>query len=983
MTETAASPTTVPETDRSSIVPDENVLASPTEGSEVADLVEIQVPQGVRVVLVSDLHIPCEATETSTGLVSDLCNLLDQWVGPGVFVIAGDGFELLAGPPDVRLLLDAHPRFVESVARFAARADRTLVILPGNHDGRLAWDEDARSVLAERLGPYTMALSVDLVISTGHGTQRVRVVHGNQLDPYNTFEDPRSPVDTPFGHHVVQLLLPKLQERQTPGSLLDGIQWLDGDPADFLGSRLLYRKVVGKLWLFAIPFVAALLLRFLAFIPGLGHVLHHHVEGWMLGVGTIIILIVVVAVASVLVTLLRVNRALRTSALSDRTDPHTHNSAARADASRLVTEGYAGMVSGHTHEPELSVVGNGFYANTGSGTESVVPRPSRLRLPRPFVAVRRVSYVELRGAGVLEVHLYLIERESRRPSPLERLAVARSRARTSGLTCVASLPEGPTWPLDNGVLVGAVRRRRVRRLASALLVVFGLFNVILALTWSVSPSLERWLPIGLGPLSGTAAVVGGLALVGLARGVRYGFRGAWLGAVIVLLATSVNRLVQGHGLEGAAVACLLALWLLAEHRHFSVALSGISRYVSWFLAAAMATVATVAFIGASFEKGHHEVLDLVLSVVFGALLIATMVVLPGRETRLTGKARRAAFDRAKAALDEYGGGTLDYFALRDDKSWFFTGKTVVAYTVINDVMLVSPEPIGPVDERSTAWADTMDFSQSRGWELSVLAASEGWLSIYRAAGLVDHFVGNEAVVDCLAFSLTGKGTKSLREVHNRLKKDGYRVEVLDPIDAPPELRRALLDLVSENEDEELEHGYWMTLSRMFDPRDTGLLLAVCLDSEGRPVAFNQYVPAPMVEGYSLDVMRRTPDRGAPDGLADFVTVETIGWMAANGFRSLGLNFAIRREVVADEDREGPWASMDRTVVHHFSDTKQIESLRRFNKKYDPRWFPRYVITGPHLRVAGKAVTMVGAEAIGDLPVVGRLLRAKEPAGSSE
>ncbi len=115
-----------------------------------------------------------------------------------------------------------------------------------------------------------MAFAVDLMIPTGHGTQRVHVVHGNQLDPYNTFEDPRSPVDTPFGHHVVQLLLPRLQERQTPGSLLDGIQWLDGDPADFLGSRLLYRKVVGKLWLLAIPFVAALVLRFLAFFPGLG-----------------------------------------------------------------------------------------------------------------------------------------------------------------------------------------------------------------------------------------------------------------------------------------------------------------------------------------------------------------------------------------------------------------------------------------------------------------------------------------------------------------------------------------------------------------------------------------------------------------------------------------------------------------------------------------------------------------------------------------
>ncbi len=189
--------------------------------------------------------------------------------------------------------------------------------------------------------------------------------------------------------------------------------------------------------------------------------------------------------------------------------------------------------------------------------------------------------------------------------------------------------------------------------------------------------------------------------------------------------------------------------------------------------------------------------------------------------------------------------------------------------------------------------------------------------------------------------------------------------------------------MTETEHEETEHGYRMTLSRMFDPRDTGLLLAVCFDPEGRPVAFNQYVPASLVEGYSLDVMRRTAEPDAPKGLVDYVIIETSAWMAANGFRGLGLSFAIRREVVADEDRDGPWASMDPSVVRHFSDTKQIESLRKFNQKYDPRWCPRYVVTAPHLQVAHRGFAMVGAEGIGEVPVVGRFLRAKEPARSSE
>jgi lysylphosphatidylglycerol synthetase-like protein (DUF2156 family)/UDP-2,3-diacylglucosamine pyrophosphatase LpxH len=955
----------------------------PETAPAVPDLTEVVVPQGARTVVVSDLHLPTFATETSRAVEAELSEVLDQWVGPGVFIIAGDGFELLAGPPDVSRILDAHPRFAQALGAFAATAERTLVVLPGNHDGRLAWDLDALAVLRDRVGAYTIALAVDLLVPTEGPTARVRVVHGNQLDPYNAFEDPRSPVDTPMGHHIVQQILPELEARQESGSLLDGVQWLDGDLADFVGSRLLYRKVVGRLWLIAIPFLAALLLRFLAFFPGVGALLHHHAQRWLVGLGVLIALMVVVAAVAALATMLRVNRALRESVVSMRADPATHNSAARSEASRLVTEGYAGVVSGHTHEPELSVVGNGFYANTGSGTESVVARPSRLRLPRPFLAVRRVSYVELRGRGVLEVRLLLRERVSRSPSFLERLAMSHDKARLSELTCVAALPQGPTWPVDHGVLSSLLRRRRVRRVASALLMIFGLLNIIFALVWSIPADVERWLPVGLHPLSGTAAIVGGLALAGLARGVRYGFRGAWLAALAVLLASTVDRLVQGHGLEGSIIACFFGLWMVAEHQHFNVSPAGVARFVGWLIAGGLAAVATAAFIAAVFIKGHHESLDAVLLAVLGTLVMVTLVALPGRETRRSGAARREAFARTRAAIDQYGGGTLDYFALRDDKSWFFTGRTVVAYAVINGVMLVSPDPIGPVDERASAWLDTVDFCQSHGWHPSVLAASASWLPIYRAAGMVDHYIGDEAVVDCPGFSLKGKEMKSLRGAYNRMKTGGFRVEVLDPLQATDDLRQALLSLMTETRQGEVERGYSMTLSRMFDQRDTGLLLAVCFDADGRPVAFNQYVPASQVQGYSLDVMRRTANPDAPNGLTDFVIIETIGWMAENGYRGLGLNFATMREIVAGEARSGPWMSMERSVLHHFSDTMQIESLWRFNKKYDPAWVPRYAITGPYLRLAGTGLAIARAEAVTEIPVVGRLLQSREPAGTSE
>ena len=47
---------------------------------------------------------------------------------------------------------------------------------------------------------------------------------------------------------------------------------------------------------------------------------------------------------------------------------------------------------------------------------------------------------------------------------------------------------------------------------------------------------------------------------------------------------------------------------------------------------------------------------------------------------------------------------------------------------------------------------------------------------------------------------------------------------------------------------EHERGFSMMLGRIFDPRDTGLLLTVVRAPDGRPAAMCQFVPAPGING---------------------------------------------------------------------------------------------------------------------------------------
>src|ERR1700722_14594422 len=150
-------------------------------GFFVPDLIRLEVGRGSRVVVVSDLHFAPTATEVSTLAADQLAQVLNSFQLPGMLVIAGDGFEMLAAAPDVAGILDAHPQFTDAVKHFAADKNHRVVLTPGNHDGQLAWDEQSVAILRDRLGVTDMALICDLAIDTGNGIQVVRVMHGHQF----------------------------------------------------------------------------------------------------------------------------------------------------------------------------------------------------------------------------------------------------------------------------------------------------------------------------------------------------------------------------------------------------------------------------------------------------------------------------------------------------------------------------------------------------------------------------------------------------------------------------------------------------------------------------------------------------------------------------------------------------------------------------------------------------------------------------------
>ncbi len=817
----------------------------------------------------------------------------------------------------------------------------------------------------------------------------------------------------------------------------------------FLASRLTYRRLGRHAGWLLLPLVAAVLLRlpFAVVRRAHVHVASASRIGVYLVLATMVELLVIGVVVAAVVR--GTWRALAGVALNRGAGPDDPNAAPRGLARDLVTAGHAGLITGHTRHPELAHLGTGFYANTGCACEVVSESPARLDgvgMPSLFLAHRQVAWVELEAGNDLHVRLLharrdlpgagVIERVLTRRDPEDRphgdVAPLTGAGGASGNRpeVVATFPQGGSWP---EAVDFSHRQRRVRRISAGLVALAGLLSLLSAFSAPMRQRLgdvTQLVPLVVPETANALVAVAGLGLLLLARSVRRGQRRAWLICEGLLVLAVILHLVKGVDVEEAVAAAAVAGFLLVNRDMFKASVDRPSTRrgvmtLGFGLAAALLTGTIGVEIGTMLARSrHHQRLPLpqafqaaaerlvglssvslperlddffapAMLTVAICIVLATFYLLSrpvvARRTSMGARLPAAAVSggdglaRARGVVRRHGSGTLDYFALRSDKQWFFWGDSVVAYAVYGGVCLVSPDPIGPVAEREETWKEFRRFADEHGWALAVLGAGEQWLPLYRASGMHDLYLGDEAVVDCTRFTLDGGRYKGLRQAVNRIAKYGYTISFHDPATIDDRLRDQLQSVMTKSRRGDVERGFSMTLGRAFDPSDDGLLLAVVwrppaegeADGAGEAVAFCQYVPAPGIDGFSLDLMRRD-DGEHPNGLLDFVVVETIRYLKAHGHRGLGLNFATMRAVLAGEAGEGMSQRIQAWLLRRMSDSMQIESLWKFNAKFDPDWQPRYALYDSPENVLPTAVAVARAESFWELPVIGRFLVPNAP-----
>jgi lysyl-tRNA synthetase class 2 len=519
----------------------------------------------------------------------------------------------------------------------------------------------------------------------------------------------------------------------------------------------------------------------------------------------------------------------------------------------------------------------------------------------------------------------------------------------------------------------------------------------------------------------TSDVIIGLLLLMLARGLRRRKRRAWQ-AVIALLAFDIVIHFM-HFPHIAPVSGIVAIVLLAAllYRYADFYAVGDPRTRRTVVQVFIGLVAMDFAIGLGYlalgplagnytvpqrlqdvlyelvgvygpvqwaSDARGDLYHLLTSMLGAFTLVATIYVFL-RSARPRARLAEADAVKIRALLDRHGDrDSLGYFALRDDKSviWSPSGKSGICYRVVTGVMLAAGDPLGDPEAWPGAIAEFLSEAARHAWRPAVMGCSELGAEVWcREGDLTALELGDEAIVNVADFSLSGRQMRNVRQMVNRVAKNGYTAEVRRVGDIP----RQELDRVIREADNwrgtQVERGFSMALGRLGAPGDENCVLVTATEN-GTLKAVLHFVPWG-TDGLSLDLMRR--DKTAQAGLNDFLIVEAIKAAPGLGVKRMSLNFAMFRAALERGERigAGPVLKAWRGLLVFLSRWFQIESLYKFNAKFSPVWEPRFFVYPGGRDVPRIAIAALEAEAFLVWPRlgvrrqarrVGRLLRGHLP-----
>jgi lysyl-tRNA synthetase class 2 len=539
------------------------------------------------------------------------------------------------------------------------------------------------------------------------------------------------------------------------------------------------------------------------------------------------------------------------------------------------------------------------------------------------------------------------------------------------------------------------RARRATIIVATAVTAGGALNLFHAILPGDDRGLLRSMtPDGVGPLAHATSALLAVGLLFAARGLARRRRRSWQVAITLAGLSTLLHVLHGFS-DGTLVSAVLVVVLLARRHNFdgpgdeatkhllfvrlgiaAAAIAGYGIAALWLNRIAADQPFTGGFAarevgrallglelrGSPHLAGHFGEWYPLSVLLLG--LAATAWVLAGWLAPWRHRVAQLEREReiARSLVHAWGADTLAPFVLRRDKSYFFSEdeSAFVAYRVVGGVAIVSGDPVGPADAGDELVARFVAYARARDWRVAILGASERWLDVYARHGLHALYHGDEAIVDTAAFSLEGRPIRKVRQSVHRLGGARYTTRVLAPSAIDSQLRLELEAVADEWRGDQPERGFVMALDALFGLDDEDAVFVVGFDPEGAAAGFLHFAISPAGSALSLSSMPR--HRDTPNGFNEWLICAAIDWARANGFERVSLNFAPFAALLAPEADLTAMQEMQRRALLKLKGHFQLDNLLAFNRKFFPRWEPRFVVYERRRDLPRVGIAALAAEA---------------------
>ncbi|KRN88469.1 bifunctional lysylphosphatidylglycerol flippase/synthetase MprF [Ligilactobacillus ceti] len=453
----------------------------------------------------------------------------------------------------------------------------------------------------------------------------------------------------------------------------------------------------------------------------------------------------------------------------------------------------------------------------------------------------------------------------------------------------------------------------------------------------------------------TTNIVFAVLLIGMARAIHAKVQRAFWPTLVILMVGVVNTLVATYTpvLAGFLIVVMICVILARKELYRKQLRYSVNEMIldgSIFITTFIIYVIIGVINSPKYLKTHRIPDGLLfpgqkiwLSGFMGLLIASVVVAVLIKyfaESRDPFKYSNYSNDRLDRILAKYPGNEVSHLAyLRDKNIYFYTvdgeDKLFYMYRRVADKLIIMGEPVGDSAYQEESLIEFMEKADMYNYELVFYEVDRDFTMLLHEYGYDFIKMGEEGYVELADFTLQGKKRRAQRALMNKFEREGYTFEIVQP-PFSTEFMQEMKEVSDSWLNGQVEKGFSLGF---FDEEYLNKApLAIVNDSEGKLVAFANFMPMDGKEVLSIDLMRHSKE--APSGIMDKIFISLFEYGRDEGYKYFNMGMAPLSNV-----GQSRYSFIEEQVAHFIYEygyrLYAFQGLRAYKNKYVTKWFSKY------------------------------------------